>query len=169
MSNIELFEHKYFDFNPNFKFGFYLSVIIGFSLIIIGIVFKEWLIIAIGLILLAVNYKNFADLIKITKKPLEKLIIQQIDDKLIFKYQNKTASADTDKLNMLLINIDPELSKKQKKYMYKIVCQCGKNTKEMMQIPASLLAGENLNLLHDFVKKANPKIDIIAVSPKELF
>ncbi len=169
MKSIELTEKKYFDFNPNFKFGFYLSVIIGIALIIIGSLFKEWIIAFLGIILLALNYKNFANLYHTIKKASEKLIIQAIDGKLVFKYQSTEATADIEKLDMLLINIDPQESKKLKKYTYKIFCQCGKKTKELLKIPASLLAGGNLDLLRDFIKKVNSKIDIIAVSPQELY
>ncbi len=168
MKNLELFENKYFDFSPNFKFGFYLSVVIGITLIAIGSIFSEWIISVLGIILLLSNYKNFADLYVTAKKPKEKFIILKEDDKIIFKYKNSTAAAGIDNLDMLLINIDPGESKKNRKYTYVIVCQCGKKTKQLLKIPASLLAGKNLDLLQKFIKEISPKTDIIAVNPKEL-
>ncbi len=169
MKELIIEEKKYFWLNPNLRLDFYIVNVTALLLVFVGILFKELYLIILAFIGFAFEIKSYIKLFKTFKAPARKLAVRYTDNEFKFEFDGEKFSIPTEKLDRLIIIIDPQESKKRRTYYYKIVCQCGKKDKEIAKLPASILAGENIDKLEKFIKENAKDVDIILMKTEDLY
>ena len=169
MKELVIEEKKFFWLNPNFRLDFYLVNVTAILLLIVGLIFKEFYFILLALLGLVFELKTFIKIVKTYKSPARRLAIQYDNEELSFSFDNQNFKISTKNLDRLFIILDPQESKKRRMYYYKIACQCGKKDKEIAKLPASVLAGDNIEKIKTFINENAPKVDIIMMKTEDLY
>ncbi len=169
MEKLILKENKFFWIHPNLRLDFYLSAVISLIMLLAGIFFKEYLLVLVAAILLLFQVPTILRLIKTFRSEPRQMVFQTREDSLEIIFEDQTKSLKLKNLDRLFIVFDPQ-SKKQKQYLFRILCKCGKNEKVLFErIPASIFTKANVSRLKEFLSRLEPAPDLIVLTAEDLF